>query len=332
MVHLSVNKLALEIVKKVSKNKEKLKVTESTLSNGATVLDFSKGSYKAGKYLAEICLGGLGDVKFTSYTFDNYYLPAVQINSSEPIIACMASQFAGWSVKLKKEVEKDGGIKKKKIFDSLGSGPARALSRVEKELYEELGYKDDADCAVLVFETSKLPNEEVMELVASKCGVSPNNTYACCAPTACLCGSIQVAARIVETGIHKLHELHFPLDIIKTGFGTTTIAPIAKDDLNAMGVTNDSLIATGSVYYTIEAEKEKQESLWELIRKAPAHTSASYGKPFIETFKEVNYSFYDIDPGLFAPALYTVNNLKTGKTITAGLLNNELLKMSYGLS
>ncbi|GAH02794.1 unnamed protein product, partial [marine sediment metagenome] len=44
-------------------------------------------------------------------------------------------------------MEIDGEIKKKKVFESLGSGPARALSRVEKDLYEELGYKDDADCA-----------------------------------------------------------------------------------------------------------------------------------------------------------------------------------------
>ncbi len=332
MANLSVNKLALEIVNKVIANKEILKVTVDKLSNGATLIDFSKGSYGAGKFLGEICLGGLGKVHFTTYKVDQHYLPAVNVNSSEPIVACMASQFAGWSVKLKKEVEKDGEIKKKTVFDSLGSGPARALSRVEKELYEELGYKDEADVAILVFETAKLPNEEVMEMVASKCGVSPINTYACCAPTACLSGSIQVAARIVETGIHKLHELHFPLEVIKYGFGTTTIAPIAKDDFQAMGTTNDSLIAAGMVYYTIEAEKDKQEELWELIKKAPASTSSSYGKPFIETFKEVDYKFYDIDPGLFAPALYTVNNAKTGKTITTGNLNHDLLKLSYGLS
>lgn len=332
MVQLSVNKLALEIVKKVIANKELLKISVEKLSNGATVIDFSKGSYGAGKFLGEICLGGLGKVNFTTYMLDQHYLPAVDVNTSEPIIACMASQFAGWSVKLKKEVEKNGIIKKKAVFDSLGSGPARARSRVEKELYEELGYKDEADVAVIVFETAKMPNEEVMEIVANKCGVSPSNTYACCAPTASLSGSIQVAARIVETGIHKLHELHFPLDAIKYGYGTTTIAPIAKDDFAAMGTTNDSLIAAGMVYYTIEAEKDKQEELWELIRKAPASNSSSYGKPFSETFKEVDYKFYDIDPGLFAPAIYTVNNIKTGKTITAGKINHDLLKMSYGLS
>jgi methenyltetrahydromethanopterin cyclohydrolase len=275
-------------------------------------------------------MGGLGTVEFSHYNLDGHFIPSVNVYTSEPLISCMASQLAGWSVKLKKEVEKNGELKKKVIFQSLGSGPARAKSRVEK-LFDEINYSDNSECAVIVFETPKLPNEEVMEIVAEKCKVDINKTYAVCAPTACLTGSIQVAARIVETGIHKLHEIKFPIDIIKDGFGTTTIAPIAKDDLGAMGRTNDSISAAGMTYYTIEVEKEKEGELFELIKKAPANTSSIYGKPFIETFKEANYNFYDIDPGLFAPATYTVTNITTGKSITVGKINHSLLKLSYGL-
>ena len=275
-------------------------------------------------------MGGLGTVEFSSYNLDGHYIPSVNVYTSEPIISCIASQLAGWNVKLKKEVEKEGQMKKKVIFQSLGSGPARAKSKVEK-IFEEFDYTDDSNCAVIVFETSKLPNEEVMGIVATKCRVDPNNTYAVCAPTACLTGSIQVAARIVETGIHKLHEIKFPIDIINDGFGTTTIAPIAKDDLGAMGRTNDSISAAGLTYYTINVEKDKEEELFELLKKAPANTSQSYGKPFLETFKAADYNFYDIDPGLFAPAKYTITNIKTGKSLTVGKVNHELLKQSYGL-
>ncbi|MFW9882698.1 MAG: methenyltetrahydromethanopterin cyclohydrolase, partial [Candidatus Thorarchaeota archaeon] len=242
----------------------------------------------------------------------------------------MASQLAGWNVKLKKEVVKEGQLKKKVVFQSLASGPARAKSKVEN-IFEEISYIDESNCAVIVFETPKLPNEEVMEIVAKKCDVNIQNTYAVCAPTACLAGSIQVASRIVETGIHKLHEIEFPINTISNGFGTTTIAPVANDDLGAMGRTNDSISAAGLTYYTINVEKERENGLFELLKKAPANTSSSYGKPFLETFKEANYNFYDIDPGLFAPALYTVTNIKTGKSITVGTLNHELLKQSYGL-
>ncbi|MFW9782919.1 MAG: methenyltetrahydromethanopterin cyclohydrolase [Candidatus Heimdallarchaeota archaeon] len=330
MHHVKINELARDIVKELISKKELYKVEVHELNNKSIVLDMTHASWTGGKLLGEICLGGLGTVEFSNYNLNGHYIPSVNVFTSEPLIACMASQLAGWNVKLKKEVEKNGELKKKVIFQSLGSGPARSKSKVEK-LFEEIDYTDDSNCAVIVFETEKLPNEEVMEIVAEKCGVDTAETYAVCAPTACLTGSIQVAARIVETGIHKLHEIKFPIELIEEGFGTTTIAPIAKDDLGAMGRTNDSISAAGMTYYTIKAEREKEEELFELIKKAPANTSTSYGNPFIETFKKANYNFYDIDPGLFAPATYTVTNITTGKSITVGKINHELLKKSYGL-
>ncbi|TKJ18009.1 MAG: methenyltetrahydromethanopterin cyclohydrolase [Promethearchaeota archaeon Loki_b32] len=325
-----MNELAKQIVDNIIQNKEIYNAEIFNLDNGSTLLDMTKASWIGGKLVGEICMGGLGTVEFSFYNLDGHYIPSVNVYTSEPIISCMASQLAGWNVKLKKEVEKEGQMKKKVIFQSLGSGPARAKSKVEK-IFEELDYTDDSNCAVIVFETPKLPNEEVMDIVANKCRVDPNNTYAVCAPTACLTGSIQVAARIVETGIHKLHEIKFPIDIINDGFGTTTIAPIAKDDLGAMGRTNDSISAAGLTYYTINVEKDKEEELFELLKKAPANTSHSYGKPFLETFKAANYNFYDIDKGLFAPAKYTITNIKTGNSLTVGKVNHELLKQSYGL-
>lgn len=330
MHHVKINNIAKRLIEKIIQNKDIYRAEIVNLGNGSTVLDMSKATWTGGKLTGEICMGGLGTVEFSSYNLDGHYLPSVNVYTSEPIISCMASQLAGWSVKLKKEVEKDGQLKKKVVFQSLGSGPARAKSKVEK-LFEEIDYIDDSNCAVIVFETPKLPNEEVMEIVAKKCGVETNNTYAVCAPTACLTGSIQVAARIVETGIHKLHEIKFPIEVLIDGFGTTTVAPIAKDDLGAMGRTNDSIIAGGLTYYTINVEKDKEEEIFELLKKAPANTSSSYGKPFLETFKAANYKFYDIDPGLFAPAIYTVTNIKTGRSKTIGKVNHELLKQSYGL-
>jgi len=328
MHHVKINELALKLVQKIIHKKELYKAEVHVLENGANVINMTNATWKGGKLVGEICMGGLGNVEFGYYNLDGHYLPSVNVYTSEPIISCMASQLAGWSVKLKKEVEKNGEIKKKVVFQSLGSGPARAKSKGEK-LFEEIEYVDDSDCGVIVFETDKLPNEEVMEIVANKCGVDVKNTYALYAPTACLTGSIQVAARIVETGIPKLHEIHFPLEVLRDGFGTTTVAPIAKDDLGAMGRTNDSISAAGLTYYTIEVEKEKEAELFNLLAKAPANTSSSYGKPFLETFKAAEYDFYKIDPGLFAPAKYTVTNIKTGKSITVGEINHELLKESY---
>ncbi|MFX1377485.1 MAG: methenyltetrahydromethanopterin cyclohydrolase [Promethearchaeota archaeon] len=330
MHHVKINELGRQIIEAIIDNRDYYNAEVHKLDNGSTVLDMSKASWIGGKLVGEICMGGLGTIEFSSYNLERYFIPSVNVYTSEPVISCMASQLAGWSVKLKKEVEKEGQIKKKVVFQSLGSGPARAKSKVEK-IFDALDYTDESNCAVIVFETPKLPNEEVMDLVARKCGVDSNETYAVCAPTASLVGSIQVAARIVETGIHKLHEIKFPINLICDGFGTAPIAPIAQDDLGAMGRTNDSINAAGLTYYNVKIEKEKEVELFELLKKAPASTSSSYGKPFLETFKAADYNFYNIDPGLFAPAIYTVTNIITGKCITVGKINNELLKQSYGL-
>ncbi len=328
---VKINEITLNLVEKIMDNEKMYGAKVNILSTGQKVIDMTNANQEGGKIVSEICMGGLGSVDFTTYDLGGISLDAVEVITSEPIISCMASQLAGWSVKLKKDVEKDGVIKKKVVFQSLGSGPARAKAKVEKELYEELKYNDDSDCAIIVFETRKMPDEDVMAIVTDKCKVSADKTYALCAPTACLTGSIQVSARVVETGIHKLHELHFPLDLIIDGTGIAPIAPIAKDDFAAMGTTNDSIIAAGTTIYTMEIESEKEQELFNLIKKAPANQSSSYGKPFNKIFKEANYDFYKIDPGLFAPAIYNVKNSITGNSITVGEINNDLLKLSYGL-
>jgi methenyltetrahydromethanopterin cyclohydrolase len=328
---VKINELTLKLIEKIISDENSYGAKVNKLSSGQTVIDMTDANREGGKIVSEICMGGLGNVGFTNYDLEGQSLDAVDVKTSEPIISCMASQLAGWSVKLKKEVEKDGKLKKKVVFQSLGSGPARAKAKVEKKLYEELNYSDDSDCAIIVFESRKMPDEEVMAIITDKCNVAAEKTYAVCAPTACLTGSIQVSARVVETGIHKLHELHFPLEVIKEGTGIAPIAPIAKDDFAAMGTTNDSIIAVGTTVYTMEIEEAKEAELFDMIKKAPANQSSSYGQPFNKIFKEANYDFYKIDPGLFAPAVYTVKNTVTGNTITEGKINNDLLKQSYGL-
>ena len=49
----------------------------------------------------------------------------IHVKSSQPVLACLASQYAGWSIK-----HEENGTK----FQALGSGPARALSLERKFL------------------------------------------------------------------------------------------------------------------------------------------------------------------------------------------------------
>ena len=309
---VSVNHHALPIVQRMIEEAEALQVAVSRLDNGATVIDAGvhvPGSLEAGRLFAEICLGGLGKVEFCQLSLGDFWLPGVTVTVRHPVVACMASQYAGWAVKAED-------------FFAMGSGPARALYGGEP-LFERLKYRDRADVAVLALEGRCLPPEEVAEKVAEKCGVAPDRLYLLIAPTASLVGSVQVAARVVETGLHKMLEVEFDIDTVLAGFGTCPLAPIAEDDLRAIGRTNDAVLYGGRAWYTVQTDDARIE---EVIGHLPSSASRDYGTPFYELFLRYNGDFYQIDPLLFSPAEVVINNLTTGRTFHAGQVNGEMLR------
>lgn len=309
---ISVNERAADILRQMTAQAEVLGVAAQTLSNGTTVIDAGikvPGSFAAGKLFAEGCLGGLGAVAFTRLSYAGFWLPGVSVRVEHPAIACMAAQYAGWAVKRGK-------------FFAMGSGPARALYAGE-ELFEHLGYRDQSEVAVLLLEGRKLPDEEVAEYVAGKCGVDATNLMLAIAPTASLVGSVQVAARVVETGLHKMIELGFDVEQVVAGFGTCPLAPVASDDLKAIGLTNDAVLYGGQAYYAVQAT---DEALEQIIDQIPSSASRDYGKPFYEIFQAYEGDFYKIDPLLFSPAEVIINNLTSGKTYRAGRPNLEVLR------
>ncbi len=125
----------------------------------------------------------------------------------------MASQYAGWAI------NPDG-------FFAMGSGPLRAKARVEKELFEKLGYAEQASRGVLVLEGRTLPTDDVAAWVAKKADVSPKAITFAVAPTASLAGGVQIVARSIETGLHKMDTLGFDVARVVSAIGT---APLPAD-------------------------------------------------------------------------------------------------------
>jgi len=310
---VSVNVGAVLLAQRIISNSGELGVTVKTLSNGTKVIDMTQGGFTAGKLFAEACMGGLAEVTFTGLNFDQLWLPGVSISVNRPSIACMASQYAGWEIKVGK-------------FFAMGSGPARALSRVEK-LFEELDYRDEADVAVIALEGRKLPDEEVASYIAGKCGVGAEALYILLAPTASIVGSVQIAARVVETGMHKMREVGFDIKQVLSGYGTCPIAPVADSDLKAIGRTNDCVLYGGKAFYMVKAE---DSSIDKLIKEMPSSASKDYGTPFYDLFQRYGGDFYQIDPMLFSPAEVFINNIADGKTYHAGKLNIEILREMLG--
>ena len=310
---ISVNEGAAKIVEAMVAQAESLGIQVSKLPSGAQVLDLgvqALGGLQAGKYLSEVCMGGLGQVTFLPLQFGDFWLPGVGVSVDNPAIGCMASQYAGWA------------IKREKYF-AMGSGPARALAVVEK-LYEKLEYRDKAEAAVIVLEGRQLPTDEVAIYIAGKCGINPANLTLLIAPTASVAGSIQISARVVETGLHKMVELGFDVRQIVSGYGTAPIASVDKDDLRAIGRTNDCILYGGQVYYTVRADDAEVAAL---VERIPSSASSDYGQPFYRLFKQYG-DFYKIDPLLFSPAQVTINNLTSGKSYRAGYVNAEVLGAS----
>ncbi len=313
---LSLNERASERAELLVVNAEALGVAVHVLSNGTRVIDCGidvPGGLEAGRLFAGVCMGGLGTVSFTHVLFGDWWLPALKVYSDQPMLACMAAQYAGWSVS-------------KGDYFAMGSGPARALIRAEEELYEELGYTDEAKTAVLCLETGTVPTPEIADYVAERAGVAPDALTLLVAPTACTVGGVQVAARVVETGLHKLHEIGFDLHKVLTGFGTCPLPPTAKSDIRAIGRTNDAILYGGQVYYAVKADDAELE---ELVPRVPASTSSDYGAPFYDTFKGYEFDFYKVDPLLFSPGEIFVTNVVSGRTFHAGQVNAEVLKKSF---
>jgi len=308
---ISVNEMALDIVEDMMDYEEELRIESIRLENKAIVIDCGvnvRGGYEAGVMFTKACMGGFCDISITMDRIEEFMLPFINVYTDQPTISCLGSQKAGWEIRVGD-------------YFAIGSGPARALALKPKETYEQIEYEDDSDYAVIALESNKLPNEDVIEYIASECDVEAGDVYAIVAPTASITGSVQISGRIVETAIYRITELGYDPKKIISGSGCCPIAPIMSDDVKAMGVTNDSIIYYGSAYLVL-AEYD------DIFRKTPSSESKDYGKPFYEIYRDAGYNFYGIDKNLFAPAQVTFN-IEDGGVYVFGRLNPEVLLRSY---
>lgn len=312
----SVNALAGAIVDRLVAEADRFRVAVTHGSLGELLIDAgakASGGVDVGLLLTEICMGGLGRVSLSPAPGASKWPFWLTVSSNDPVVACLASQYAGWSLQHEK-------------FFALGSGPGRAQARVEK-LFDELSYKDQAKRVTIVLESASPPPKEVVEKVAVKSGVDPKHVAFIYAPTQSLAGSVQVVGRVLEVALHKAHELHFPLDHIVDGVATAPLSPPHPDFIQAMGRTNDAIIYAGRAHLFVKGPASAAK---ELAEKLPSSNSKDYGRPFADIFKAYKGDFYQIDGSLFSPAEALVTAVETGETFRAGKINESLLDKSFG--
>ncbi|MFM0034846.1 methenyltetrahydromethanopterin cyclohydrolase [Paraburkholderia strydomiana] len=319
----SVNALSERLVARLIDDAARLGVVISHTAGGTVIADAgveAPGSIDAGVLIARICMGGLGRVAVHS-NFDAAPLwpTMIEARTSSPVLACLGSQYAGWSLAATKE--QTGGKK----FFSLGSGPARALA-VKEPLFAELGYRDRHERGVLVLEVDRMPPQVIIDKVLHDCGLAPEGLTLIVTPTHSVAGTVQVVARVVEVALHKTHVLGVPLDEVVEGAGSAPLPPPAPDGIQAMGRTNDAILYGGRVHLTVR----RDDTARRLAESLPAANSRDYGRPFADIFTSFNFDFYQIDPALFAPAEVWVSSLESGATYHGGRLESALLQDQWG--
>ncbi len=313
---LTLNELAWRyFIERACFDERRLNVSSSLVPCGAQVLDYgvkATGGLEAGVQLAEICMAGLGHIEIARGSVGNWNGPVVVVRTDQPVLACMASQYAGWQITGDK-------------FFAMGSGPMRAAAGKEA-IFEHLGYREKPDRVVGVLETSKLPPDEVCQRIAADCGVSPKNVVLLVARTASMAGTVQIVARSVETALHKLHTIGYDVKKVVSGMGSAPLPPVAADDLVGIGRTNDAVLYGGEVTLWVRDDDQK---LAEIGRKVPSCASADFGEPFGAVFERYGRDFYKIDPLLFSPAVITLVNLASGRAQRFGELRADVLERSF---
>ncbi len=312
---ISVNELAKPLVQELITKSEALRVSIGKFSNGATYVDAGiecVGGLEAGRIIGEICMGGLGNINLYHASAIGEWPLSLHVHTSHPVLACLASQYAGWSLSHEK-------------FHALGSGPGRAIA-LKEPLFEELEYKDQCDSAVFVLEVDKLPPIEVIDKVAETCKLDPTALTFILTPTSSIAGNMQVVARVLEVAMHKTHELHFPLDHVLDGSASAPLSPPIPDFVKAMGRTNDAILFAGRVQLFVKGDDTVAEKL---AKELPSSSSRDYGKPFAQIFKDYEYDFFKVDPMLFSPASVMVTAVESGNTFRGGELDPALLNKSF---
>jgi methenyltetrahydromethanopterin cyclohydrolase len=315
---MQLNATAARLSETMVANAERLRVRVERADCGTRLVDCGQnvpGSLAAGIAVAEICLADRAEVHLSASIGDSDLGLVVTVVSDDPVTACMGSQYAGWRIKAER-------------FFAMGSGPMRAAAGKEPIL-QRLGVVERPEQAVGVLETRDTPTDQVCRQIADACQLAPERLTLLFAPTASVVGSVQIAARSLETALHKLSELGFDLGRIDSGWGQAPLPPVAADDLAAIGRTNDAVLYGGDVTLLVRGDDASLQAIGPLT---PSCSSRDYGQPFATIFERYGRDFYRIDPQLFSPARITFVNCDTGRVLRYGRLAPELVRQSFGLS
>jgi len=124
--------------------------------------------------------------------------------------------------------------------------------------------------------------------------------------------------------LHKMLFVGFPVQAVTDGCGIAPVAPVAGDDMQALGWGNDCLLYGARVWVTVDAPDEDVARAVPLL---PASASPQSGRPFVEMLRAAG-GFYRMDPMAFGVAEVVLTNRRSGRIYRAGAVNPGVLRAS----
>ena len=170
---------------------------------GETLIDAGaaqRGGVSAGLRIAEICMGGLGQVSLAPNAATPRWPWTISVASSQPVIACLGSQYAGWNLShgtgrarfsRSDRVRRERSPRKRRSSKTSATGTHRIALRSSSKATAR-----------------RRPRSSKRSLATA--GVAPSAVTVIYAPTQSLAGGAQVAARVLEVALHKAHETGVP--------------------------------------------------------------------------------------------------------------------------
>ena len=172
---------------------------ETLIDAGASVA----GSVEAGLRIAEAAWAASARRRSVMDARPRRLAVHVAVRTSQPVLACLGSQYAGWSLSIdgyfawaparrgrspaSSRFSRSSAIAKPAASRRAGAGDRRAAAaRGGRE-----GRQGDR--------ASRRPSSTILY-----------------APTQSLAGTVQIVARVLEVALHKAHALGFPLDASST--------------------------------------------------------------------------------------------------------------------
>ena len=309
-----------ELVDELVRDAAVLEIEAIAGPRGARIVDCGvevRGSWEAGRRLAVLSHAGMMKATLGVREIAGLPLPELVCDSWRPAVSTHGLQVSFALAEIDPAIRISGPIRA--AVDGLPC-EARSLGRASRRLSAA---RRVVPWGVAIVESERLPDAEVVSVIASRAGLDVGDLTLLVAPSRSLAGVTQIAGRLNECVLFTLDQsLRLDPTCVMGILGAT---PIAPSGIRAPLTQDDMIHYAGRVTMVVDAP-----ATWNLRAVAEGlvfRSSPAYGRRFGELLAEAGGVFEAI-PGLTdlnKVAEISVVDRSTGRVATAGAVDEGIL-------